>query len=79
VALSIVILLLVGLTRARPGRDVPDFDPNATTTTSTTAPYVLPSITTVVTLAATPTDRSGRAVTTTMRAEAQPGGRGGRP
>jgi len=44
VAVALLVLLLVGLTRARPGRDVPFYDPTATTTT-TTPPVQLPSIT----------------------------------
>ncbi len=44
VALTIVLLAFLGLTRTRPGRDVPAFDPT-TTTRGTTAPPGLPSIT----------------------------------
>ena len=53
VAVSLVILLLVGLTRARPGKDVPAYDPAATTTT-TPATVTPPDITAGIRTPATP-------------------------
>lgn len=69
VAATIVVLLLLGLTRARPGRQVPEYDPTPTSTT-TTGPRPLPSITIAVTVPApttTTTTVKPRRNTTTTR------------
>jgi hypothetical protein len=65
VAVTLLILLLVGLTRARPGRDVREYDPTATTTT---IPRVVqPPVITVPREARTSTTVTPASTSTTRR------------
>lgn len=70
VAVVLLVLLLLGLTRARPGRDVPFFDPTVTTSTLPRGPVEPPSMTTTPKAAAVavePAPPPRRATTTTTR------------
>lgn len=63
VAVVILVLLLLGIARARPGQEVPFYDPSITTTTAPRGPLVPPSITTIPAAAPAPT----QAITSTTR------------
>jgi len=69
VAVVLLVLLLLGLTRARPGRDVPFLDPTVTTSTRPRGPVEPPSMTTTPKPAAVavPATRPPRDTTTTRR------------
>jgi len=45
VPVLLLVLLLIGLTRARPGRDVPFYDPTVTTSTTPSALPQAPAVT----------------------------------
>ncbi len=67
VAVVLLILLLLGVTRARPGRDVPAYDPATASTTATRLPVPPPSVTSRTTVATTPATTPAPAKTTTTR------------